>query len=310
MRPSDAVYLAVPLGAAVLVMRAHALRTRATFIVVIAAGLVIGWVEWVVEAYTRYGGLADRLHAAAADNNAGWHFALVEEARALVGPTLCRPGCGHGVVWDATVWWLLAVVLVGVGVWAGRRRFGAPYVVLPTLVALAQLFQYTFLIDYAAPRFLLPVYALLAIPVAEGVAWLATAHAVLGRPAVAVPVLTAVGVAHLAVQIETLENDVLPYQKQSRAQYLAVARDLTHHGIRQPCVVAGYSSPPIAFAAGCNDVPDSEPGLVQKAQDGRTDVAVLTARRAAPTDFFASWPARRVRGHDLRHAWYVYERRQ
>ena len=32
--------------------------------------------------------------------------------------------------------------------------------------------QYLFMINYAAPRFLLPAYALLAVPVADGLAWL------------------------------------------------------------------------------------------------------------------------------------------
>jgi hypothetical protein len=87
VRPGDAVYLAVPLlVAAIVVWR----RWQPAAVIVLA--LVAGGAEWVAEAYARFGGVAARLHAAGAEQGGfGLHFALPDELRALNGPTLCRP---------------------------------------------------------------------------------------------------------------------------------------------------------------------------------------------------------------------------
>ena len=45
---------------------------------------------------------------------------------------------------------------------------------LPAACGLCVAAQYLFMIDYAAPRFLLPAYALLAVPAADGLAFLVT----------------------------------------------------------------------------------------------------------------------------------------
>jgi len=133
--------------------------------------IVGGWwrrAEWVVEAYLRFGGIGSRLHAAAAEQGGfGLHFALVDELRALNGPTLCRP-CTIGVrTPELDLWWLVLPVLVASASWrpGGRathqRTAGGR-------VRLCLAAQYLFMIDYAAPRFLLPAYALLSIPVPTG----------------------------------------------------------------------------------------------------------------------------------------------
>ena len=58
--------------------------------------------------------------------------------------------------------------------------------------------QYLFMINYAAPRFLLPAYALFAIPVADGLAVAITGVSRDMRPAV-----TAVVTCFLVVQLFT-----------------------------------------------------------------------------------------------------------
>ena len=310
VRPTDSIYLAVPLGVAVLVHRGLAARRRAEFLGVLAGGVALGWLEWVIEAFVSYGGLLQRLHDAGAENNTGLHMSLMLELRSLAGPTLCRPciPSQHPVVWHATVWWFAVPVVVALGVWAARRRWGTGYVVLPTAAALLLFLQYVVTIDYAAPRFLLPTYALLSIPAAEGVAWLAQARTGWWQPRLAVPVLALAGVAHLALQLVTLEHNVVPVQTTSRLQYLTVVDNLRTHGIRPPCLVDGYSSGPISFGAGCADTPPLwHPGAVQaQAAAGRRNVAVLTPHLAPRSAFYADWSHFRVHGPHLRHAWYVY----
>src|SRR5580692_2652195 len=172
VRPGDAVYLAAPLIVAVLAVRAWRRRPPAAAIV---AGLVAGGAEWVAEAYARFGGVRARLRAAGAEQGGfGLHFALGDELKALNGPTLCRP-CTIGVRDpELDLWWLLLPVLVLLGVLAARRAGQLASALLPVACGLCLAAQYLFMINYAAPRFLLPAYALFAIPVTDGLAYLLT----------------------------------------------------------------------------------------------------------------------------------------
>lgn len=99
MRLYDSLYLiAAPLiGAATT--RGVSPRRRGMVSAVLIAAVAVGWSEWIVEAFVSYGGLARRLQAASAENTAGLHMVLGLEARALAGPTLCRP-CTQPVVWS------------------------------------------------------------------------------------------------------------------------------------------------------------------------------------------------------------------
>jgi hypothetical protein len=66
----------------------------------------------------------------------------------------------------------LLPVLVVVGLIAAARLRWLPVGLVVTLAAATSAGVYLFLIDYAAPRFLLPAYGLLAIVVAAGAIWL------------------------------------------------------------------------------------------------------------------------------------------
>ncbi|MFE9359518.1 hypothetical protein ACFYPB_36265 [Streptomyces olivaceoviridis] len=167
MRPVDAVWATVPLLALGLARR----HRRA--LLVLLAGLAAGAAEWVIEAYTSYGGLARRLSdGSAIQGGLGWHFAVVDQLRGLGGRTLCRPCTGalpHPLV---TLWWFALPVLAVLALVVARRGRRRAATVLPLACAATAAFPYLFLIGYAAPRFLLPAYALLAIPVADALAHL------------------------------------------------------------------------------------------------------------------------------------------
>ncbi|MEW2514368.1 hypothetical protein [Streptomyces sp. NPDC046870] len=169
MRPVDAVWATAPLLALGLARR----NRRA--LLVLLAGLAAGAAEWVAEAYTSYGGLARRLSdGSAIQGGLGWHFAVVDQLRALGGRTLCRPCTGalpHPLV---TLWWWTLPALAALALVVARRGRRPAATVLPLACAATAAFPYLFLIGYAAPRFLLPAYALLAIPVADALAHLAT----------------------------------------------------------------------------------------------------------------------------------------
>ena len=283
VRPGDAVYLAAPLAvASIMVWR----RWRA--VAVIAAGLVAGGAEWVAEAYARFGGIGARLRAAGAEQGGfGLHFALPDELRALNGPTLCRP-CTVGVRYpELDLWWFLLPVLVALAMLAARHAGGPALasVILPVACGLCVAAQYLFMIDYAAPRFLLPAYALLAVPAADGLAFLVTGASPRLRPA-----MTAVLAGLLAVQL-VAQHLVLDHEVGGTVtfhdDYTRIATALAAHDVRPPCLVQGVQYIPIAFDAGCASAGRAVPGEA---------VAVLAGPHGRPPSPAGPWRRYRITG--------------
>ncbi|MCB5907439.1 hypothetical protein [Streptomyces pinistramenti] len=291
MRPADGLWLALPAAVAVLLM--PGLR-RPALGVALPAGLLVGGASWVVEAYTRYGGLGARLHRASEiQGGLGWHFAVDDQVRALAGRTLCRP-CD--VPWDAphtAVWWCALPVLAAGGVLAGVRAHRTAAVVLPCAVAAALAFPYLFLIGYAAPRFLLPVYALLALPVAVCVVHLCTAAGRPVRRTVSCVVLAVALAGHLGVQFQVLSRVASGGRSTGRA-YTQAASALHRLGLRAPCTLSGEHAVPLAYYTGCasrqtdgHDMSSTPAGLAAVAR--RMPVAVIAPAGGRPPPFARAW---------------------
>ncbi|WNI16272.1 hypothetical protein [Actinacidiphila sp. ITFR-21] len=395
MRPPDAVWLVLPLG----VLSAAVPGARRPLVwAALATGAVLGCGEWVVEAYVRYGGLAERLHRASAiQGGTGWNFAVDDQIRALDGRTLCRP-CD--IPWHhraTSAWWFALPVLAAGGLlatgdrppphggrgrpgqgslpqrrfglrrqaagdtpaardrpgtpdhrppgrtplpqqgrsggWFGPPRTGAGDVegagaaareqgrererdrgrgrererdrgrgrerdrgrgVGPAavLVASSLAVPYLFLIGYAAPRFLLPSYALLAPPVASCLWALLTARAGLARPLLTTVVAAAL-CGHVAIQLSTALTDVRA-NRAMRGAYDAVATRLHTAGLRPPCVLSGDHAVPVAFYTGCASRQVGGPdgsitpaGLAAAARTGA--VAVLVPRHGRPPAYARAW---------------------
>ena len=271
---------------------------------VLVGAVAVGWSEWIVEAFVSYGGLARRLQAASAENTAGLHMALGLEARALAGPTLCRP-CTQPVVWSATVWWFAVPPLVALGIAAAVSRRQATLAVLPACAGPALLAEYTVTISYAAPRFLLPAYALASIPAAQGLVWVAGFLARWWWRAFWLTAVAAMLAVQLVSQLAILDRYVVPVQTAIRLQYVSVAEAVRAQGLRPPCVLVGHTAAPIAFSAGCTDVPTIDHASQLEKAARRSDVGVLTTRRVAGA-FYSGWPSYRLRAAHLRHHWYLY----
>lgn len=286
VRPGDAVFLAGALVIAVLAVPRWRLWQ---LLVAVVAGFAAGSVEWVVEAYLRFGGPLARLHAAGAEQGGfGLHFALWDEFRALNGPTLCRP-CTVGLRYPAiSIWWLALPVIVALGLLVARRRGAMASSVLAAACALAIAFQYLFLINYAAPRFLLPTYALLAIPVADALWGLVSGVRSDLRPGV----ITLLGVV-LLVQV-FVQYTVLAHQVNEKITYFGdytrIAADLHRLGLRQPCLIKGDQYIPIAYYAGCASAPlaTSVPAGVR--------VAVLESPGVQPPGYAQHWQVHSLPG--------------
>ncbi|MFP3991388.1 hypothetical protein U9R90_28765 [Streptomyces sp. E11-3] len=260
MRLNDAVTIAGPLLlAAVLVRRWR----RPERIGAVVGGLLVGLLPWVVEAYLRFGGVLDRL-AVAEEVQGGMRptFSLPEYLGSLDGPLLCRPcstDWGAGPAWQVLAWWLVVLALAVVGVRAARRRRElVAELWLLVAVAASTAGVYLFLVDYAAPRFLLPAYALLVLPAAHGALDLWERWRV-RRAAWMVP-LALVLAAHLAAQLVVARAHA-GIQAGARGDWTRIAEVLHEHGVREPCLVkANSSAVPIAHTAGCAGARMPEPG--------------------------------------------------
>jgi hypothetical protein len=296
MRPMDAVWAALPMLAAPVLVRRW--RRPALFAAVLL-GLIAGAAEWVVEAYVRFGGLSERLHLASEfQGGLGPHLAVGDQLRSLAGIGLCRPCQApwpHPAVY---LWWLALPVAAAGGVvlaLASRGRRRRADTVLVTACAVTSAVPYLFLIDYAAPRFLLPAYALFALPVADCLVWLALGAArSRWRPVTVSLVLLALA-GHLAVQYVVLGRAVTRTDASHR-NWQRIADGLQRLGVRPPCLVSGPATVPIAYYGGCLSIATTGPnvkittaGILAAARDH--DVAVLVPPGGRPPGYAAAWPS-------------------
>src|SRR5690606_9718533 len=292
MRPTDAVWVSVPLVVLALA------RRHGRLLLVLAGGLAAGAADWVVEAHTAHGGLGQRLaEASRIQGGLGWQIAVDDQLRSLGGRALCRPCTGsmpHPVI---MLWWfalpLLALLALHVAVRAGR----VTRTLLPLACATTAALPYLFMIGYAAPRFLQPSYALLA-----GAGAAAPGH-LAGRPGggwrpVLAP-LVARGVAgHVAVQLTVLV-DPAGRNIDSRRDWTRAAGELHRLGGRPPCLITGHQAIPVGYYTGCssgatsgNNANTTVATILRTAD--RVPVATLVAPGGAPPPYARSWPEHRV----------------
>ncbi|MFE0802138.1 hypothetical protein [Streptomyces sp. NPDC058812] len=300
MRPTDAVWVTLPLLVLVLVRR-HWLLLLA-----LAGGLAAGGVEWVIEAYGWYGGLGERLsRASEIQGGLGWNIAVDDQMRSLGGRGLCRPCTGsmpHPVV---TLWWIVlpAVAVLGVVVAVRARR--AARTVIPFACAVTAALPYLFMIGYAAPRFLQPAYALLAVPVAVALWHLVRTGRGRWRPVAASLVALALA-GHLAVQFAVLVGTV-DRNVESREDWARVADELHRLGVRPPCLITGHESIPIGYYTGCssgatsgNNENTTAAEIVDTAR--RIPVADVTGPGGTPPGYARDWSPHRITDLSIRVA--------
>jgi hypothetical protein len=195
------------------------------------------------------------------------------------------------VLWGVgTVLVVLAVVLV----LRTGDHLERVAVLVPTVVGVACALPYLVLVGYAAPRFLLPAYALLGLPAATGLARLVDRRRRGARWALSAA--AAVGLAgHLAVQDAWLD-DALARSARNDAMWSSVARVLADGGVRPPCTLIGASSAPVAYRGRCDSVrlatlPGDEPytlrDLLGTARSQST--ALVLARGEGVPPYARSW---------------------
>jgi len=270
LRPSDSLYAGLALVMGALFLRAP-MRRRVAAGGAVAAGIAAGLAEWVIEAYVSYGGLGARIHAAQAENGGGGvHFAGAAQARALAGPLLCRNGCRAQARVVYQLWWIALGVLVVVAAVYGVRHRQLRLVLVPILVGLGMAAQYVFGVTYAAPRFLIPAYALLSIPCAIGIGRLA--HLAQSKPLklVGATAFALALAANTALQAHVITAHIAPGARRFDRVISADARLLRTHGVTGACLVLGYPGidANLAYAAHCTNTPTRLGAVREKIADG------------------------------------------
>ncbi|MGX1273886.1 hypothetical protein [Streptomyces phaeoluteigriseus] len=297
MRPTDAVWTTLPL--LVLLVPARDVRLALALL----AGLASGGGQWIIEAYLSHGGLGERLsEASRIQGGLGWNLAVGDQMRSLVGRTLCRPCTAEMPHPAIMAWWFALPLLAVAGLAVAARGRRTTPTLVPLACAATAAVPYLLLIGYAAPRFLLPVYALLALPVADALCHLVTAPHGRLRPVVAAVV--ALGLAgHLAVQYVVLDRTV-DRTAADRRHWTRTAADLHRLGVRPPCLITGTEAIPVGYYAGCSSANPrghnanlTEAGILRTA--GRVPTAALTPPGAAPPPYARGWRTHPAAGLDL-----------
>ncbi|MEV8125426.1 hypothetical protein AB0P07_15195 [Streptomyces sp. NPDC085944] len=308
LRPSDAVWLSLPMAAASLLVRRW---RRPMLLTVLVCGLALGGAQWIVEAYLSYGGVVARLHRSSAiEGGIGWHLAFGDQLRTLAGgPELCRP-CT--VPWrhrTSAIWWFVTPVLVAGGVLAAARARRLATALLPALCGASVAVPYLLLIDYAAPRFLLPAYALLSLPVADALATSARSVRPRLRPA-AIALVTALIAIQLVTQHVVLTRAVHA-AADGTGEYARIAADLRTYGVRPPCLVTGRLATPVAYQTRCASgqiTGHNQNTTVSKilAAARHEPVALLVRPHHKPPAYARHWTSHQLDGLRVHHGYRVY----
>jgi hypothetical protein len=286
IRPSDGLYLGAALALVALIARRTPWRERIAVAVASGLGFVAGSAQWVVEAYTSFGGPVKRYHDALAEQGGtGLHFSLPLQAKALGGPILCREGCHPHTSAAAMAWWFLIPPLLVAGLFLARR---AERLALASaaVVGLLSAAQYIFGIWYAAPRFLMPAYALLAIPCAAALVEIVRRLPERSRRAGLVVVLVLVA-GQVLSQVAILRLGVLPGNNRGLAVVAAEARGINRQLVHdRSCAMAGVGGQPVAYRIRCKFVPT---GVLARGDVPAGSVRVFISDAAKPPKRLAGW---------------------
>jgi hypothetical protein len=297
MRLPDAIVIFVPL--LVIAIAARPWRQAVSLVAAVAGaivtGLAVGIGEWVAESYLYFGGPLTRLHATSRASG-GSKLDLLNNLRIMSGGVVSSvPGFPSIRGWSyppLVAWWAAFGVLALIGVYAAHRYHGWLLAATPVICALCVYALYSLPVRDNT-RYLLPIWALLAVPAADAIYWLVTTPR--GRVR-----LAAIAAASLFVVVELgTQHVVLASQNaqrvaegQSQTDAVQAIRRL---GVRPPCVVTSSRvavslTVPAAYYLGCSYVPN----MRYLAQADGHRVVVLIQGRWRPQPFAQPWPAHRL----------------
>ncbi len=300
MRPQDAFFLFAPLLVAALVVAARRPGRRRGLAALIAmlAGLAAGAGDWVAEGYLYFGGPIARVHLTSRYVG-GTRFSPVNSLRIIDGGrTSSVPGYPSVHGWphpQLLLWWLGFALLAVLGIWVAATTEGWAVALLPAASALGIYALYTFPVrdNY---RYLVPIWALLSIPAAQGMDWLITRWRNPARLTVVV-----VAAAFIAVELGTQHPLLMQHSAAMRTGshvHVRIVNSLRKLGVHSPCVVTSVYRPHFApaseaagFYTGCTYLC---PSVRPTGGTGTGRLVVLVQGTAPPWRYARSWGAHRL----------------
>lgn len=306
VRPSDGFWICVPLAVAMVASRRW---RRLPLYGTALAGVAVGLTPWLVESYQRFGGPVARLNRASQiEGGLAWHpIGAYYQMRSVAGPLLCRPCTGQLASPLLAVWWLALPLLVLAGLAVAARTRQLAQAAVPAACGASIGLSYLLTLTYAAPRFLIPAYALLSLPV--GVLF---GELVGGARRFRVPAALVVGLV-LALQVAT-QFAILLHEAgthtASALGYQPAAVVLQRDGIHAPCIIHGKDDVPIGYAMGCREEEWSghnqtttKAGLLAMAHH---EDAVYISHKAKPPAYLHGWRRHPLPTPPGEHHWFAY----
>jgi hypothetical protein len=243
-------------------------------------GAILGGLVWLIEMSIRFGGVVSAVRDAATIGHLSGGESLtgsfMNALRLADGPPVGPDRSGNPAF--GLLWWTLGATLVVIAFSSKTRRRSLP-LWWATAGGVVLGATYVFGASASPPRFLLPSYALLAIPAGAGLTEVASWCR---RRPIALPVLSAVCIAWMVGQIAIArgnESRQLSSTARARDIGLVVGRLAARNGCT---VAASHDYPEIAFAARCGGAPirdSASEGLRQQLlalSSGGTRVFVVT----------------------------------
>jgi hypothetical protein len=302
-RPTEATVLAGVIGICIV------LFSRASWRVLVAlgAGLVLGWLPWVVEMSLRFGGPLEAIRAANAE-----HFAAVPIARnvaqylAFTDGRL-SPSATPDVPLAGVVWWASFVGMSIVAVTQGVTATDRSAAILSCIATVFLAAEYLVFVSSQAARFLLPMYAFASLPIAIGLVALLRGR-IIPRVAGALVLLVLIP---WALWQGGVADRVEAEMARTASSLRSIGLTLRELADGRPCAfVTPHGYPEVALASGCNgasllgsEATTSE-GLAKLLSGGTQVFVVLRkqAPRASPLSSLTPLPAPAPRGI----TWFIY----
>ena len=299
-RPTEAAVVAGAIGAYVLLRK----RTSWRVLVPLGFGLIVGWLPWIIEMSSRFGGPVTALREAGTA-----HFAAASVGRNVLGNLAFTDGrttTSH-LPTAGMLWWGLLIALAVVALARGRTATDRSVAVLCCIGTLALATEYLVFVSAQAPRFLLPAYAFASIPAGIGAVSLLRGR-IVARSAGAIVLVLMVP---WAIWQGAVGHRVQARETTSNAAYREIGLALRQLAGGRPCsFLSPYGYPEIQFAAECDGAAlqrvrgPSDTELAGLLASG-TEAFVVLPDPAPPASALGSLTAVRVPGPNK--TWFVYQ---
>ena len=299
VRPTEATVIFVVLGVFVLLS-----RRSWTALAALSAGLVIGWLPWIVEMSVRFGGPLHALRGAAAGHvapapatqNVLRHLSYTDGE--LLKTVLPLPG---------VIWWVALAALTVLGIVRAATRAERVAALVAAVAALAVTTEYVVFVPVLAPRFLLPAYAFVAISASIGLVSLFRGRGFVQAAGVVVVLIAipwALWQAGVAQRVEKNNTRV-------NGPFREVGQQIGRLAGGHSCsFMSPFGYPQIQIASGCagRELPRAAGPTEQELERLGTDreaVFVIMTRSASPTSPLDG--VRPIRARGPNRVWLIYQ---